>query len=83
MWLYYPPTVAIIINVILMAFLLVFIKNGWEIYDKLYVREDEAVTGQFKDFSAYDQMYDLDSRKKQESPGFDRRARAGSDDLPR
>lgn len=45
MWLYYPTKVAIFINIILLAFLLVFIKNGYEIFDKLYVKEDEAVTG--------------------------------------
>ena len=47
MWLYYPVKVALLINIILGAFLLVFIKNGWEIYMKLYVREDEAISGQF------------------------------------
>lgn len=45
MWLYYPTKVAVIINIILGAFLIVFIKNGWEIFDKLYVKEEEAVTG--------------------------------------
>ena len=45
MWLYYPTKVAIMINVILFAFLLIFIRSGWEIYNKLHVRDDEAVTG--------------------------------------
>jgi len=45
MWLYYPFKVALIINIILLIFLIVFVKNGYEIFDKLYVREDDAVTG--------------------------------------
>lgn len=45
MWLYYPFKVALIINIILGGFLIVFIKNGYEIYEKLYVKDDEAVTG--------------------------------------
>ena len=45
MWLYYPFKVALVINIILGTFLMIFIKNGWEIFDKLYVKEDEAVTG--------------------------------------
>ncbi len=61
MWLYYPVKVAIFINLILLAFLFVFVKNGLEIYDKLHVKDDEAVTGQFKDFGQYENMYDLDS----------------------
>lgn len=60
MWLYYPIKVAILINMILLAFLLVFIKNGWEIYSRLYVKDDEAISGQFKDFTQYENMYDLD-----------------------
>ena len=51
MWLYYPWKVAFFINLILGAFLLVFIKNGYEIYSKLYVRDEEAISGQFKDFT--------------------------------
>jgi hypothetical protein len=51
MWLYYPFRVAIIINGILLVFLIIFIKNGWEIFDKLHVKEDEAVQGQFQDFT--------------------------------
>jgi hypothetical protein len=62
MWLYYPFRVAIIINAILLIFLIIFIKNGWEIFDKLHVKEDEAVTGNFKDFTQYENMHDLDSK---------------------
>jgi uncharacterized integral membrane protein len=50
MWMYYPMQVAILINIVLGAFLMVFVKNGYEIYYKLHVRDDEAVTGQFQDF---------------------------------
>lgn len=56
MWLYYPFKVAILINIILLAFLLVFIKNGFEIYEKLHVTDDEAISGQFKDFSQYENI---------------------------
>lgn len=45
MWLYYPVKVALLINIILLAFLLVFLKNGWEIYSRLYVKDDEAISG--------------------------------------
>jgi hypothetical protein len=76
MWLYYSVKVAITINIILLVFLVIFIKNGWEIYDKLYVREDDAVTGEFKDFTAYENMFDLDNTKKG-SP--ERRERWGSE----
>lgn len=61
MWLYYPFRVAILINLILLAFLVVFIKNGNEIYLKLHVSDEEAVTGKFKDFTQYENMYDLDN----------------------
>ena len=47
MWVLYSSEVAIFINIILGIFLAVFVKNGYEIYDKLHVRDDEAVTGQF------------------------------------
>lgn len=60
MWLYYPIKVALLVNLILLAFLLVFIKNGWEIYSRLYVNDAEAISGQFKDFAQYENMYDLD-----------------------
>lgn len=69
MWLYYPTKVAFIINLILMVFLFLFVKNGKEIYDKLYVRDEEAVTGQFKDFAQYENMYDLDSNQAHDPRG--------------
>jgi hypothetical protein len=45
MWMLYPVKVAIFINVILGVFLLVFIKNGIEIFNKLHVTHDDATTG--------------------------------------
>jgi hypothetical protein len=45
MWVLYDRMVATVINVILGIFLLVFIRNGKEIYDKLHVSDEEAVTG--------------------------------------
>lgn len=45
MWMYYPVKVAILINIILGAFLFVFVKNGMEIYDKLHVTDSEAISG--------------------------------------
>lgn len=59
MWVLYDRIVATVINVILGIFLLVFIRNGKEIYDKLHVSDEEAVTGQFKDFGKYNEMSDI------------------------
>ena len=47
MWTLYSRTVAIFINCILLVFLLVFIKNGQEIYENLHVKDEDAVTGKF------------------------------------
>lgn len=81
MWLYYPFKVAIVINGILLVFLIIFVKNGWEIFDKLYVKEGDAVTGEFKDFNQYENMHDLDGRvHPQGSPNGRRLGRSGSDD---
>ncbi len=66
MWLYYPLKVAILINLILLGFLGLFVKSGWEIYSKLYVNDDEAISGQFKDFTQYENMYDLDDQQRRE-----------------
>jgi hypothetical protein len=41
MWLYYPWKVAVFINIVLA----VFVINGLEIFNKLYVKEEDAVTG--------------------------------------
>ena len=50
MWTLYSTTVALCINVVLLVFLVLFIKNGYEIYEKLHVSDDEAVTGKFTNF---------------------------------
>jgi|LauGreDrversion4_2_1035121.scaffolds.fasta_scaffold581058_1 hypothetical protein len=50
MWIYYRFLVALIINVILGIFLVMFLRNGYEIISQLYVDEDEAVTGKFNKF---------------------------------
>ena len=47
MWIFYTKTVALIINLILGAFLIAFVRNGLDIVNKLYVGEEEAVTGKF------------------------------------
>ena len=60
MWVLYSRGVAIVINVILGAFLLMFIKQGLEIYNELHVKDEEAVTGKFNNFAQYDGMNDLD-----------------------
>jgi len=56
MWTLYDRTVAIFINLILLVFLIVFVKNGQEIYDKLHVKDEDAVTGKFTNFA--DAQYD-------------------------
>ena len=53
MWTLYSTKVALFINAILMVFLLIFIKNGKDIYDKLHVSDEEAVTGKFANFAQY------------------------------
>eukprot|EP00826_Nyctotherus_ovalis_P047997 TRINITY_DN5612_c0_g2_i1.p2 TRINITY_DN5612_c0_g2~~TRINITY_DN5612_c0_g2_i1.p2 ORF type:complete len:154 (+),score=46.18 TRINITY_DN5612_c0_g2_i1:424-885(+) len=59
-WIYYPGIIAVIVNVVLVYCLVMFGRNGVQIWKKLYVTDVEAVTGQFTDFSAYEQMPDLD-----------------------
>jgi hypothetical protein len=48
MWIYYRFLVALVINIILGAFLILFVKNGYDIYSELYVEESEAVSGKFQ-----------------------------------
>jgi hypothetical protein len=47
MWLLYTPHVALVVNIVLGVFLILFIMNGYDIISKLYVRDDEAVSGKF------------------------------------
>ena len=64
MWMLYPIKVALVVNVVLMFFLLLFLKNGFEIFTQLYVKEDEAVSGQFSDFAnVYSHLGELDRRQ--------------------
>ena len=60
MWTMYSKPVAITINVILGIFLVLFIKNGQDIYDKLAVSDTEAVSGKFTNFAQYEDMQELD-----------------------
>ena len=50
-WMLYSPNVAFIINSILLAFLILFGLNALDIVQKFYVEEQQAVSGQFQDFS--------------------------------
>ena len=61
MWIYYRFLVALSINLILGLFLLMFVRNGYEIVGELYIEEDQAVTGKFKSFQ--DNLIDLDKGK--------------------
>jgi hypothetical protein len=47
MWVLYTSRVAMFVNVILLIFLVVFVVNGYDIYKKLHIREDEAISGRF------------------------------------
>ena len=51
MWIYYSKMVALIINIVLGVFLIAFIINGVDIIKKLYVNEEDAVSGKFQDFT--------------------------------
>ena len=62
MWVLYSKTVAIIINCILAVFLLVFIHNGFEIYNALNVSDEDAISGKFTNFAQYEGMNDLDGK---------------------
>ncbi len=62
MWVLYDKTVAVIINCILGVFLLVFIHNGFEIYNALHVSDEDAISGKFSNFAQYEGMNDLDGK---------------------
>lgn len=44
MWIVYSPLVAFIVNLCLLAFLLQFISEGYDVWDRLYVAEEQAVS---------------------------------------
>lgn len=47
MWVLYSTHVAIVVNVVLLIFLIVFAINGYDIYKKLHLNESEAISGRF------------------------------------
>jgi hypothetical protein len=47
MWMIYSTPIAIVVNIVLLIFMVVFIINGLDIVQKLHINEDEAVTGKF------------------------------------
>ena len=60
-WYLYPAKVAIVVNVVLLFFLLLFVAQGFEIFNKLHIKEMDAVSGQFDNFAeVYQGMGDLD-----------------------
>lgn len=61
MWTLYSKSVAIVINVILGVFLVAFMWNGYDIYNKLHVSDAEAVTGKFQNFA--DDISDVSNDK--------------------
>ena len=44
MWIVYSPLVAFIVNLCLLAFLLQFVSEGYDVWDRLYVASDQAVS---------------------------------------
>lgn len=60
MWVLYSKSVAAFVNIVLLIFLIVFVVNGYDIYKKLHISDDEAISGKFQDFSQYQRMNDLD-----------------------
>jgi hypothetical protein len=61
MWCLYTHYVAMIVNMVLLVFLIIFMINGIDIYQKLHLTEEEAVSGKFQDFTKYQSMNDLDN----------------------
>ena len=61
MWVLYKPTVAASVNIIMFISLVAFIVNGCDVISRLYLSDQEVVSGQFRDFGRYQQMNDLDS----------------------
>ena len=65
-WIYYPGLIAVVVNIVLVVFLVLFVANGLDIWKKLYVPDLVAVTGQFYDFSTYEKMPDLEKISRQQ-----------------
>lgn len=47
MWMIYSAPIAIVVNIVLLIFLVVFVVNGLDIVQKLHINEDDAVSGKF------------------------------------
>ena len=47
MWVLYTSYVALVVNMVLLVFLIIFIINGIDIFNKLHLSEDEIVSGKF------------------------------------
>mmetsp|Transcript_16330 Transcript_16330/g.27618 ORF Transcript_16330/g.27618 Transcript_16330/m.27618 type:complete len:216 (+) Transcript_16330:80-727(+) len=45
MWILYSPIVALVVNIVLLVFLLQFFSECMDIIERLYVKEDQAVSG--------------------------------------
>jgi hypothetical protein len=63
MWVLYTRLVALVVNMVLLVFLVVFVLNGMDIVSQLHVNEEEAVSGKFQDFNKYQTMNDLDDQQ--------------------
>ena len=61
MWIYYKFIVALVINIILGLFLLLFIRNGYDIISELHVEESEAVSGKFNTLKGG--LVDIDKKR--------------------
>ena len=77
MWVLYDKKVAFAINMILLIFLVAFIKNGYDIYDTLAVDEKDAVTGVFQNFEQYEGMGDLAQNEDKSADGNSEISRGG------
>jgi hypothetical protein len=47
MWVLYTSYVALVVNMVLLVFLIIFVINGIDIFNKLHLTEDEIVSGKF------------------------------------
>ena len=70
MWVLYSKTVALITNFILGAFMILFIRNGVDIYNQLMISDEEAASGKFSKFDHFESMGDLDRGNSQVTPQF-------------
>ena len=82
MWLFYTTMTAIVTNIVLMIFLVAFVKTGYEIFEELYIEDEEAVTGKYKNFD-FQNINDLDGSPMKQSESYweQKRRNRGSDDI--